>query len=306
MLSWKEFKRSKSKKEDVKIFQKNIAKYILNLHYELSNNTYQHGHYHAFYINDPKRRHIHKASVKDRIVHHAVFRILYPIFDPTFIYDSYSCRLEKGTHKAMNRFRQLAKKVSNNNTKTCFILKLDIKKFFHSIDQGILLSILQKYIPDQNIINLLQEIITSFNSGKKGIGLPLGNLTSQLFCNIYMNEFDQFIKHTLKIKYYIRYADDFVILHQNRVYLENLISIIDTFLQENLKLQLHPDKIYIKTLSSGIDFLGWIHFFDYRILRTTTKRRMFKRINNKNKSSYIGSLKHGNSYKIRKKLSRFL
>jgi len=275
---------------------------IISLHSILVNYRYKHGGYHAFNISDPKPRSIHKASVRDRLLHHAIYRILYPFFDKTFIPDSYSCRIKKGTHKALNRFRAFSYIVSHNNTKTCWILKCDIRKFFASIDHKILLNILNSYIPDKQIIWLLQEIIESF-SVKSDIGLPLGNLTSQLFVNIYMNEFDQFVKHKLKMKYYIRYADDFVILSDNRKELKNLISPIRNFLSEKLKLNLHPQKVLIKTLASGVDFLGWVNFSNHRVLRTTTKRRMMNRIKKLPTSatihSYLGLLKYGNTNRLR-------
>lgn len=234
---------------------------ILALHRDLCNGTYRHGSYQEFNINDPKPRIIHKAMVRDRLLHHAVYRVLYPFFDDTFIADSFSCRIDKGTHRAMARFKTFGNIVSKNNTKTCWILKCDIKKFFASIDQDILLKILSERIADKRSAHLLQEIISSFNSGRESIGLPLGNLTSQLFSNVYLNEFDQFVKHTLKVRYYIRYADDFVILSPDKKYLENIIPAIAEFLQNTLKLTLHPDKIFIKTLYSGVDFLGWVNFF---------------------------------------------
>lgn len=275
---------------------------IFILHNDLVNHTYKHGGYQQFKINDPKSRIIHKASVRDRLLHCAVYRILYPFFDKTFIADSFSCRNEKGTHKAINRFKEFSYIVSKNNTKSCYILKCDIKKFFASVDQKILIKILQKYISDENIINLLKEIIFSF----KPNGLPLGNLTSQVFANIYLNEFDQFIKHILRVKLYIRYADDFVLFSENKSYLENMIPLIDNFLQNELKLILHPDKIYINKLNSGMDFLGWVNFFGYKILRTKTKNRILKRIkenpNPKMLNSYFGLLKHGDTAEIRKKL----
>ena len=159
---------------------------------------------------------------------------------------------------------------------------------------------------DKQIIWLINEVISSFHSTRLGVGLPLGNLTSQLFVNIYMNEFDRYIKHKLKAKYYIRYADDFVILSDNRKELENLVYTISEFLFENLKLQLHPNKVSIKTLNSGIDFLGWVNFPHHRVLRTTTKRRMIKRIKESPKpetlNSYLGLLGHGDTHKIRDKL----
>jgi len=136
--------------------------------------------------------------------------------------------------------------------------------------------------------------------------LPLGNLTSQLLVNIYMNEFDHFLKRELKITHCVRYADDFVIVHENKNYLENLLPEISKFLETRLKLSLHPDKVFIKTLASGVDFLGWIHFPHHRILRTSTKRRMFKNLDqNRTRESlisYQGLLSHGNTYNLSKKL----
>lgn len=124
-------------------------------------------------------------------------------------------------------------------------------------------------------------------------------LTSQLFVNVYMNEFDQFVKHQLKEKYYIRYADDFVILLQDKTKLEDLVPVIQEFLRKRLKLSLHPDKVFIKTISSGVDFLGWVHFPEHRVLRTSTKRRMLARVNEHNLASYLGLCKHGDTYKVR-------
>ena len=142
-------------------------------------------------------------------------------------------------------------------------------------------------------------------------GLPLGNLTSQLLVNVYMNEFDQFVKHTLKAKHYIRYADDFVILHESRTYLENILPIIKNTLASNLHLAIHPDKVSIRTIASGIDFLGFVHFPDHRVLRRVAKRRMLRRLREKEgdeqtKQSYLGLLKHGNTYKLRQGITEFL
>ncbi len=297
--------RGKRKRKDVAEFSLHFMDNIFVVHKELLEKTYKHGGYKAFKINDPKPRDIHKASVRDRLVHHAIYRILYPYFDQKFVSDSFSCRKCKGTHKAINRFREFSYKVGKNNTKTCWILKCDIKKFFANIDHQILKNILAKYIGDEDILWLLGQVINSFCTGEEtGIGLPLGNLTSQLFVNIYMNEFDQFVKHKLKTKYYIRYCDDFVILSEDRKFLAKTISLIQNFLFEKLKLELHPDKIYIKTMASGVDFLGWVNFPDHRILRTSTKRRMSKNIKDKSGKietiqSYLGLIRYGNTYKIK-------
>ena len=278
LLAWQEFVKGKKNRKDVQMFSFNLMDNILSLHRDLENHTYKHGGYREFKISDPKPRIIHKASVKDRLVHHSVYRILHPFFDKIFILDSYSCRKNKGTHKAINRFREFGYIVSKNNTKFCWVLKCDIKKFFASIDQNVLIDILDKHISDKDVLNLLKEIVFSFDSGKQGIGLPLGNLTSQLFANVYLSELDKFVKYKLKIKYYIRYADDFVILYEDEECLENKIPIITDFLYKKLKLILHPNKIFIKTLCSGVDFLGWVNFADHRVLRNKTKKRMLLNI----------------------------
>ena len=300
--AWKEFLKGKRDKRDVQEFEYRLSENILDLHRELAAKSYTHGGYYAFNISDPKPRNIHKASVRDRLLHHTIYRQLYPFFDRTFISDSYSCRKEKGAHRAMNTFRRYAYKESKNNTRTLWVLKCDIRKFFASVDQAVLMDTLRSYIPDQDILWLIGRVVESFHSTEPGKGLPLGNLTSQLLVNIYMNEFDQFVKHTLKAKYYIRYADDFVFLSNDRDWLVSLLPCIRDFLHEKLKLELHPDKVSIATLSSGIDFLGWVHFSDHRVLRTATKQRMLKTLRDNPKkettASYRGMLSHGNAHKL--------
>jgi len=307
LISWNEFLHDKRQRKDVIAFTLHFMDHVLALHEDFGSKTYHHGPYEFFKINDPKPRDIHKASVRDRLVHHAVYKILYPYFDRQFIYDSYSCRLNKGTHGAIRRFHQFARKVSRNNRKTVWVLKGDIRKFFANIDHEILKEILRKHIQDEDVNWLCSQLIDSFSTeGKANVGLPLGNLTSQLFVNIYMNEFDQFVKRKLKAKLYIRYADDFVILHESRDHLESLVPLLADFLMQRLRLSLHPDKLFIKTLCSGVDFLGWVNFPKYRVPRTSTKRRMFRKLRKnhapENLASYLGILKHGNAHKISEEL----
>lgn len=301
--AWKEFLKGKRKKKDVQEFSLKLMDNILTLHYELLQKTYKHGKYVSFKVYDPKPRDIHKAPVRDRLLHHAIYRKLYPFFDNKFIADSFSCRNKKGTHKALERFKGFSYKAGKNNTRTCWVLQCDIKKFFASVDHEFLLQILRGSINDRELVWLLDEIIGSFCLVESNIGLPLGNLTSQILVNIYMDEFDRFMKHKLKVKRYLRYADDFVILSENRDNLENLIPQIGNFLRNRLKLSLHPNKVTIKTLASGIDFLGWVNFPDHRILRTKTRRRMFGRLKiNKSKetvNSYLGLISHGNTTKLK-------
>ncbi|HXK31635.1 MAG TPA: RNA-directed DNA polymerase, partial [Candidatus Paceibacterota bacterium] len=170
--------------------------------------------------------------------------------------------------------------------------------------QRVLFEILQKRIQDANILRLAGLVVESFSSTVPGKGLPLGNLTSQLLVNVYMNEFDQFMKHKLKAKYYIRYADDFVVLSGNKKELEQTLRYIVVFLRDKLKLELHPNKVSISTIASGMDFLGWVHFPDHRVLRTTTKHRVFRRTAGLEEDSpiaqsYLGLLQYGNAKKLR-------
>ena len=303
--AWKEFRRGKRGKRDVQEFQLGLMENIFALHVDLKTKTYTHGGYQHFRISDPKPRDIHKASVRDRLVHHALYRKLYPFFDATFISHSYSCRKYKGTHRAIEAFKIHVAKGSRNDTKTLWVLKCDIRKFFASVDQEILIKILRRKIPDEDVVRLVGDVVGSFHSTAPGKGLPLGNLTSQLLVNVYMNEFDQFVKHKVKAKQYIRYADDFVILSRDKEWLESILPKVRAFLQDKLCLTLHPSKVSIGTIASGIDFLGWVHFSDRSVLRTTTKRRMLRRAGGLEEDSptvqsYLGMLGHGNAHKLQK------
>ncbi|MFH1170475.1 MAG: reverse transcriptase/maturase family protein [Candidatus Vogelbacteria bacterium] len=305
--AWREFVRNKSRRHDVLEFEFHLMDKILILHRDLASKNYRHQPYEFFQINDPKPRDIHKATAGDRLVHHAIYRSLYWFYHQVFIPDSFSCRLGKGTHRAINRLRTFSYQASQNHSKTLWVLKCDIRKFFATIDQEILLGLLKQRIPDLDIIWLLEQMVHSFHSAQIGVGLPLGNLTSQLFVNIYMNEFDQFMKRKLKVKHYLRYADDFVLLSDNRQWLEKQLLLIDQFLAGRLKLTLHPDKISIQTAASGVDFLGWVNFPDHRVLRIATKNRMFRNIRIKEEKretveSYLGLLKHGNAVKLSKQV----
>ena len=307
LLAWEEFLSGKKKRNDVIVFQSRLMDNILNLYNDLKKKTYKHGVYQAFNISDPKPRNIHKATVRDRLLHHLLYRETYPYFDNKFIFDSYSCRVDKGTHKAVYRFEEFARQVSNNFTTTAWVLKCDIKKFFASIDHYILKKIISRYIQDKDLLWLFSQVIDSFETEDKlNKGLPLGNLTSQLLVNVYMNEFDQFVKRKLKIKHYVRYADDFIFLSQDKSDLELLKLKVSHFLQSELRLSLHDKKVFLKTVASGVDFLGWKQFENYRVLRTISKKRMFKRLKENYEpetiNSYLGLLKHGNSHNIEQRI----
>ena len=320
--AWEEFKRDKKNKADVLEFEKNLEEEIFSLHRELKSHTYHHSGYTGFYISDPKRRHIHKANVRDRVLHHAIMRTLYPIYEKTFINNSFSCRIGKGTHKGVQALRSMLYKASKNNTRNVYILKCDIEKFFDSVNHEILLSILQLKIKDKDLLNLLKEVVDSFTSNRSNLfdrcGVPIGNLTSQLFANVYMNVFDQFMKNDLKVKHYARYTDDFVIVSEDEDYLVNLIPKINYFLEEKLKLRIHPNKISINRFNRGIDYLGYVLFPHFTLIRKRTKKRVLRKINEKillyknseiskeqlesTLMSYLGILSHADAHRFSEKL----
>ncbi len=308
LAAWREFLKGKRNKKDVQEFQYTLLDNIVALHADLKNKTYKHGTYHAFGISDPKPRSIHKASVRDRLLHRAIYRVLCPFFDRKFISDSYSCRKGKGTHRATARFRRFAYLASERHTKTVWVLKCDVRKFFASIDHGVLMGILKTYIADNDVLWLVGNVVESFHSMQQNKGLPLGNLTSQLLVNVYMNEFDQFAKHKLKLQHYIRYADDLVILSQDREWLVSMLVLVGEFLSNKLCLHLHPDKIHIQTIASGADFLGWVLFPSHRVLRTTTRRRMMRKLacstSEAVRVSYVGLLTHGNTWQLRQQIAQ--
>jgi len=299
--AWTEFRRNKGRRKDVAEFELQLEDNVFKLHEDLVNGTYRHGGYFSFYIHDPKKRHIHKASVRDRLLHHAIVRVIEPMWEKKFIYDSWSSRKYKGTHRAVKRLCEIGLKLSHNQSRTLWMLKLDIRKFFASIDHEILLRILKKKTFDGKLVSLFEDIIQSF-----GPGVPLGDLTSQLFANIYMNKLDQFVKHELKVVGYIRYADDFILMHSNSDFLESCIVRIQDFVERNLKLQIHPEKIILKTYSSGVDYLGYVCFPNHRVLRTKTKTRLFNKVTDKNFSSYNGILSHCRSRNLKIKLLKKL
>lgn len=316
--AWEEFRSDKKKKEDVVLFERNLESEIFKLHRELISETYKHSGYTGFFISDPKKRHIHKAVVRDRVLHHAIMGILYPLYDKIFIHNSFSCRVGKGTHKGVQVLRSMLWKASRNNTRTVFILKCDIQKFFDSIDHDILLSILRKTIKDEQLVNLLTEVVESFTGEQSTLferrGVPIGNLTSQLFANVYMDKFDQYVKHIIKVKHYARYTDDFVVVSESREYLISLLPKLSLFLSKELRLCIHPKKVEIRKYSEGVDFLGYVVFPHYTKVRKRTVRRISRRISEKTilyKSdklgkdkleatlmSYLGVLSHANTHRF--------
>ncbi|MFA5230575.1 MAG: reverse transcriptase/maturase family protein [Candidatus Paceibacterota bacterium] len=211
-LAYLKARKCKRYKDEILKFSYSIENNLLNIHSDLLNEKYIHGKYYEFIVNDSKKRVIQAAPFKDRIIHHSLCNIVEPIFDKKFIFDTYACRKNKGSHKAIKRFREFLRAIKLKNSlvgyDNIYCLKCDVVKYFDSVDQEILFSLIKKRIANGKVLKLIKIVIDSYIKG-----IPIGNLTSQLFANIYLNELDFYIKHTLKCKYYIRYMDDFIILN---------------------------------------------------------------------------------------------
>jgi len=264
-LAFTKARKRKSNQYYVIEFEKELKNNLLQLQTELLIHSYQPKSLKTFIIRDPKTRKISKSAFRDRIVHHALYNIIEPLFDKTFIYDSYANRKGKGALKAVKRFDYFKKKASKNNSRNCFVLKADIKHYFDNVDHNILINLIQKRVKDERVIWLIKKILKNHKTINNK-GMPLGNLTSQFFANIYLDEIDQFIKHKLKAKHYIRYVDDFVILHNDKILLEYYKEMINKFLKHNLELELHPEKSKILLLKQGTSFLGFRIFYHYKLL----------------------------------------
>jgi retron-type reverse transcriptase len=311
--AWEVFKRDKRNKPDVAEFEQNVEQHIFQLRHDLRDKAYQHGGYYGFWVHDPKRRRIHKATVRDRVLHHAIFRILNPVFEPTFIPTSFSCRVGKGTHKGVESVRDMLRAESKNGTEKCWVLKCDVRKFFDSVDHTVLLGIIKRRVGDDDAFELLTKIVESYSTAE-GKGIPIGNLTSQMFANIYMGEFDHFVKHSLRVKRYARYTDDFVVVSGDKAYLESLLPPMRDFLKERLKLELHPQKVTIRKYRQGADFLGYVVLPHNVAVRTRTKKRMFRKMADRAAAyhsgeiskaafegalnSYLGVLSHADAHEL--------
>ena len=318
---------------------------------EINNGTYHPGKSIAFIVDKPVKREIFAADFRDRVVHHLIINKLNQFFEKEFIFDSYACRVGKGTHMGIRRIDRFIRQCSQNYTRDCYILKLDIKGFFMSINRGLLFeklnkSIIEKYhkLDQFLIIDLCRKVIYHdpvnhcIIKGNKSnwdnlprdkslfytpdnCGLPIGNLTSQVFANFYMNSFDHFIKHNLKIRYYGRYVDDFVIIHPVKEYLKSIIPIIREYLYSNLGLVLHPNKIYLQHYSKGLSYLGAVIKSNRIYIGNRTKGNFYQALQIHNETadhhkpdkseiksfqssinSYLGIMKHYKTFNIRKKM----
>jgi hypothetical protein len=319
-------------------FEINAEENILRLEKELQDHSYHPSRSVLFAARKPKLREIFAADFPDRIVHHILVNALENIWEPIFIHDSYASRDEKGTHKAVKRLQGFLRRITRNGRIRAFYLQLDIKGFFNNIDKDILFSLIKARVSDPEVLWLTKKIIfwdctTSYiRRGPKDLlgripeskslfgkenkrGLPIGNLTSQFFSNVYLNELDQFIKHTLKCRYYVRYVDDFVLLSRDREELIRCRDEIEQFLKYRLGITLHPVRRKLLPVSTGIDFLGYVVRHNYILVRRRVvnnlraKIQEFKKHKVKNwkkfrsvVASYAGHLKHANSFRLQGKL----
>jgi len=297
ICAYRKAKKGKTKKPYVIEFEKDVIGNLFKLQEELTNQTYLPKPLVTFILRDPKTRTISKSAFRDRIIHHALVRVIEPIFDKTFINDSCANRKGKGNLFALKRFNEFKRKVSrngkikgwfNNNQIKGYCFKADIKHYFQEVDHDVLMKLIKNKIQDEKVLGLINKILKNRAIGGGGErffvkGMPLGNLTSQFFANIYLNKLDYFVKHELKAKYYIRYVDDFVILHRSMQQLETWKNQINEFLRNELKLELHKDKSKVIPLSRGIDFVGFRNFYHFRLLRKRNIRKIISKINKYNK-----------------------
>lgn len=316
-LATKKAQKGKRMKLSTARFNFESEKEILNLQAELKSQTYKPGAYRHFYVNDPKRRMISAAPYRDRVVHHAFCNIVEPLFDKTFIYDSYACRIEKGTHRALDRAQEFLRMNK-------YVLQCDIRKYFPSIDHQVLLSIIAKKIKDEKVLWLAELIIKSVASDEWRVesGLPIGNLTSQFFANLYLNELDYFVKFDLREKYYLRYMDDFLIFGNEKERLHRLKDEMGDFLEKNLCLNLHPKKSVVLLAKLGVNFCGFRIFKYYRRLRKGNIKLFVRRMKKQREQfrkgqieirdvsnslqCWIAHASYGNTYNLRRRLFRGL
>lgn len=275
--AWIDFSTGKKKRRDLQAFALRIEDELLELTEHLQTNAYQHGGYERFVVHDPVRRVIHKATVRDRVVHRLLYNALLPPFHRRWMDCSYSCRPGFGQHKSIASFERMLRQATQNGTRDVWVLKCDVRKFFDSINHRILMERLSFCISDHRIIELLRHVVDSYET-RMGYGLPIGNLTSQMFANVYLHELDRFAKHILRCRWYARYADDAVFLCLSQKEAANILGSVADYLKDELFLYLHPNKIVLREDAWGADWLGRVLMPGYQVLRPSTRRRMMRRV----------------------------
>lgn len=315
--SWRTYRAGKSRKRDVMEFERHLEDNLFSLRDDLKNGNYAHDGYTYFRISDPKKRDIYKSTVRDRVVHQAMYQYLCEKYEPLFTEYSFSSRKGMGVCMAI---LALKKQISatRKSKKRCWTMKCDVRKYFENINHEVLLNILLSQISDEQIFNLLKIIIKSFHQ-ESGKGIPLGNITSQVFANVYLGELDKFVENELKLKnQYVRYNDDFIITGDNENDLFNQTEAVRKFLNEKMKLELPSEKTAFRKLSWGIDFCGCVILPNAILLRNKTKGRMLMKINTIVRKaylekisqsdfrtimdSYFGLLSHCHAYNLKSKI----
>jgi retron-type reverse transcriptase len=297
-VAYKSCLKGKSNSLSALEFEENLECNLLTMSRELRDKTYKTGPFSCFPITDPKLREVWAADFRDRIVHHLLVSQIEQGWEKIFIHDSYACRTEKGAHKAIEKIKRILSKM--------FYLHVDIRGFFTSIDKNILFEILSRRNKKPDILYLTRLIIfhdpksnyvikgnerilrdvplhKSLFGVPEGKGLPIGNYTSQFFANVYMNELDQYAKRTLKCRYYFRYMDDVVILDPNKDNLRKMAGSINIFLNDKLKIELHPKKTILQDARKGLDFLGYVMRPEYTLSRKRVVGNIRKKLAQFNK-----------------------
>lgn len=316
-LAYLKARKNKRYRDEVLAFSANLEESLSSICRDLQEKSYVPGPYRHFTVYEPKERKIMAAPFRDRVIHHAFCNIIDPIFERGFIFDSYACRKGKGIHAASNRTITFLRAARCEWGENFYCLKADVAKYFPSIRHDILLSIIGRKIACCNTLKLIEIILDSGveENREPARGIPIGNLTSQLWANVFLNELDHRLKEKYEIRYYARYMDDFFIFHPSKNYLKEILAKIKDFFQQELDLKLNQ-KTDIFPASHGINFVGYRHFFDHRTARKQTTRRIRRglktiiglwRSGELRRSrllasliSWYGYLKHADSYKIRK------
>ena len=277
---------NKRSHKDVILFEMDLESNVANLMKKIKDGTYHSGKYHEFYVYEPKQRLIKSLPYIDRVVHQwYVEEFIKPYMLPRFISKSFACIEERGAHLAVD-YLQKYMRIMKRNCGSYYILKCDIKKYFYSIDRNVLYSILERYIGDEKLLDFTKVILFE---DKETVGIPIGNYTSQYFANIYLNTLDHFVKEKLRVKYYLRYMDDFILLCKTKEEARDYKQILEEFINEVLHLEFNKKTRYYPS-SMGVDFCGYKIYETHRLIRKRSKDKMRRRIRKWNKDYRAGTL----------------